>query len=273
MFKANFHTHTQRCHHASGCVEDYCQSALEQGVSVLGFSEHCPHPDGRWQAVRMQMEELPEYLTEIETARRNFPRLHILSGLECEWVPEFEETQRECFLNELGFDFLVGAAHSYLHDGVFESPYGRQMSAEDLQAYAEYVAQSLCTGLYAYFAHPDLFAMSIWEWDRAAEQCSRTILRAAEEYCVPLEINAYGLRKPEKEYSEGLRRMYPVRQFWELAAEYQISVVVSSDAHQPEDVWGNTGDCSLIAKELGLRVVNEQYEQWLCRTGSRGGEK
>ncbi|NLZ64324.1 MAG: histidinol-phosphatase [Lentisphaerae bacterium] len=273
MIKANFHTHTWRCKHATGCVADYCQMAVEQGVTVLGFSEHCPHPDGRWQAVRMQMDELPEYLAEIAAARRDFPQLRILSGLECEWVPEFEETQREYFLKEMGCDFLVGAAHSYLHDGVFESAYGRQLTAADLRAYADYTVQSMRTGLYAFYAHPDLFAMSIWEWDRAADECSRTILQAAEEYRVPLEINAYGLRKPEKEYSDGPRRMYPVRQFWELAAEYQVSVVVSSDAHQPEDVWGNTGECTQIAQNLGLRVVNDQYETWLYGAGSRGGVK
>ncbi len=265
MIKANFHTHTERCNHASGCVEDYCQAAVEQGVTVLGFSEHCPHPDGRWQSVRMQMAELPEYLAEIEAAREKFPQLRILSGLECEWVPGLESSQRDYFLGELGVEFLLGAAHFYLHNGVFENLYGRTMSAADLQAYAEYVVQSMRTGLYAFYAHPDLFAMSIWEWDVAAEQCSRTILQAAEELALPLEINAYGLRKPEKEYAEGKRRMYPVRQFWELAAEYQIDVVVSSDAHQPADVWGNTDACQAIAEQLGLRVINEQYENWLLQ--------
>ncbi len=259
MFTTNFHTHTRLCHHASGWIDDYCQAALEQGLAVLGFSDHCPHPDGRWQGSRMKMEELPEYLAAIETARQNFPQLRILSGLECEWVPEFEATQREYFLGELGLDFLVGAAHFYPQNGVFENIYGRVLAETDLQSYAAYVVQSIQSGIYAYYAHPDAFAMSIWEWDKAAEQCSRTILQASKEYGMPLEINAYGLRKPEKEYAEGMRRMYPVQQFWELAAEYQIEVVISSDAHRPEDVWGNTDECIAIAKQFGLKVINEEF--------------
>ena len=40
--KANFHTHTTRCGHASGTDEDYVRAALAQGFGVLGFSDHVP---------------------------------------------------------------------------------------------------------------------------------------------------------------------------------------------------------------------------------------
>ncbi len=40
--KANYHTHTMRCHHAIGSDEDYVKSAIAAGFDELGFSDHSP---------------------------------------------------------------------------------------------------------------------------------------------------------------------------------------------------------------------------------------
>jgi histidinol phosphatase-like PHP family hydrolase len=50
--------------------------------------------------------------------------------------------------------------------------------------------------------------------------------------------------------------MYPWLRFWELAAEYDIEVVVNSDAHHPEDVAANLDDAAHIATRLGLRLAD-----------------
>ena len=44
MMKTNFHTHTFRCGHAVGNEEAMVKSAIEEGIEVLGFSEHVPLP-------------------------------------------------------------------------------------------------------------------------------------------------------------------------------------------------------------------------------------
>lgn len=259
MIRANYHTHTFLCKHATGIVDDYCREAVAAGISVLGFTDHCPYPDGRWSSVRMDISELKGYVRAIEQARADYPQLTILAGLECEYVPEFVDFQRECFLGEFSLDYLIGAAHSYLHEGEFKGIYGQALNDEQLQAYADYLCDTMNSGLYSALAHPDLFAMAIWQWDKAAENCARKILEKAASCSMPLEINAYGLRKPQKEYAEGTRHMYPIDQFWQLAAEYKIEVLLGSDAHCPEDVWGNTDQCGDIAKKFGLKVINEEF--------------
>ena len=52
---ANYHTHTARCHHASGTEEEYIQAAIESGLRVLGFSDHTPYPfpEGYYSKMRM----------------------------------------------------------------------------------------------------------------------------------------------------------------------------------------------------------------------------
>ena len=42
--KANYHTHTFRCGHASGKDEDYVKAAVNRKFDVLGFSDHVPWP-------------------------------------------------------------------------------------------------------------------------------------------------------------------------------------------------------------------------------------
>ncbi|HPY91565.1 MAG TPA: hypothetical protein PLT23_12610, partial [Lentisphaeria bacterium] len=89
-----------------------------------------------------------------------------------------------------------------------------------------------------------------------------SIVEAAVACQVPLEINAYGLRKKMVVDSDGCRHLYPLRRFWEIAAEYDdLQVVVNSDAHLPEDVWGNTDDAIRLAQELRLRVVNDSLDE------------
>ena len=48
MKKTNYHTHTKRCMHATGTDADYVKAALDAGLDVLGFSDHGPFPDNRF---------------------------------------------------------------------------------------------------------------------------------------------------------------------------------------------------------------------------------
>ena len=68
-FVKNYHTHTFRCGHASGDVDDYCVAAKEHELQVLGMSDHTALPDNRWPRVRMDFSELDDYLGAIDRAR------------------------------------------------------------------------------------------------------------------------------------------------------------------------------------------------------------
>ena len=264
--RMNLHTHTWRCRHASGDVADYCRAAQAQGLTVLGMSDHAALPDDRWLNVRMSYDQLGDYIRAVDAARAAFPELAVLKGMECEHVPAFEGYYREVLLGELGFDYLIGGAHYLPWNGGWESVYGGTADAASLRAYTDYVIASMATGLYAFIAHPDLFANAYPVWDAEAEACSRAILAAAADLAVPLEINGYGMRKPEIETPEGVRLKYPWRRFWELAGEYGVQAVVTSDAHRPVDVGANLGEGMALAAECGLEVVGEAWaEERLAR--------
>lgn len=259
MSRRNFHTHTYLCKHADGTVFDYCREAVAQGLDVLGFSDHTPFPDGRWSSVRMDISGVKDYLHDIEAARPHFPGLKILTGMECEYVPEYVDFFKMEFLGGYRMSYLIGAAHSYLHNGEWEGIYGKEMNKEQLHSYTDYLIDAMGCGAFSCMAHPDLFGVSYRGWDDECKACSHAIAKAAVTLDMPLEINAYGLRKKVIEDNGEWRHMYPWLPFWEIMAEYQVKVVVNSDAHKPCDVWGNTDDCLAIASKLGLNVINDTF--------------
>ena len=255
MRTRNYHTHTHRCGHALGDVPDYCREAVRQGLDVLGFTDHTPLPDGRWPSVRMDMQELPGYLAALDDADRQFPDLLVLHGLECEYVEAFVPYYREEFLGRCGLDYLVGGAHWYPHAGEWVGIYGTPMDPSMLKSYADYLVAGMESGLFSFVAHPDLFGVSYPDWDRHAEAAAHAICQAAAALSVPLEINTYGFRKPYLASRTGKRPKYPWFPFWEMAATWDVPVVVSSDAHRPEDVLANMDQGEALARRLGLKQV------------------
>lgn len=255
MTRSNAHTHTFRCNHASGHADDYCRSALQAGLSVLGFSDHTPLPDSRWPSVRMDLTELPGYCREISAARKHFPELAVLAGLECEYDAAYVGFYRDELLGRYRLDYLVGAAHWYPHQGTWLPLYGAPMGKAEIHSYTDYLITAMASGLFVFLAHPDLFGNAYLNWDAEAVACSRQILASAADLNLPLEINGYGFRKPMVETPTGRRRKYPLEPFWELAAEFPVAVITNSDAHAPEDVAASIEESRALARMFGLRIV------------------
>lgn len=255
----NYHTHTYRCKHAHGDVADYCEAALAQGLSVLGISDHSALPDNRWPGVRMELRELPAYCRAIDDAREQYPALKVLKGMECEFAPEYTSYYRDLLLGELAFDYLIGAAHFIPLNGEWVGAYRNTDTLAGLRAYSEYFVKSMESGLFAFMAHPDLFGACYLTWDANTVSAAQDMLAAAADLQVPLEINGYGLRKREIDTPDGRRRMYPWLPFWELAADYDVTVVVNSDAHRPEDVSRSMHEAARIGQHYGLRFADLSY--------------
>ena len=113
MKKTNYHTHTKRCMHANGTDADYVKAALDAGLDVLGFSDHGPFPDNRFD-FRMPYADLDEYLTCIDALRPTVP-FPILKGLEIEYCPDSLDYYSFLF-KEKKLDYLLLGQHYYQDD-------------------------------------------------------------------------------------------------------------------------------------------------------------
>ncbi len=258
FFTKNYHTHTYRCKHAKGDIEDYISYALSGHLKVLGFSDHTPLPDEKWARVRMKLNELDDYIAKIDNAKQKYPQLKILKALECEYAPEYENYYKE-LKEKYELDYFIGGGHFYPHESRWKDVYGDITTKKDLFAYTDYIIKSIQVPYFLFVAHPDLFGNCYLPWDKNTISCSKAILKAAAEYNMPLEINGYGLRKPQIKTSQGLRCMYPLTPFWELASNYPIKVVLSSDAHRPQDVAASLKDCYKIAQANNLEIAEFNF--------------
>ena len=257
-FTANWHTHTARCKHATGDIDDYCRAAVDAGLTTLGFSDHTPLPDDHWLFVRMAPEELPGYRQAIADARTRFSGLNLYTGLECEYLPELGGYYREELLGRQRMEFLVAAVHWFPYRGEWPSAHSRETAndVKALTAYTRHIVDCMASGLFLYTAHPDGFGMFYDCWDAETAAASRDIAQAARQYQVPLEINAYGLRKPHMMTADGERPVYPWEPFWDVVAACDAPAVINSDAHRPEDIIGRVDEAQYLAERCGVRLVS-----------------
>ncbi len=264
-FVANYHTHTFRCEHATGDCLDYARVAAAAGLAILGFSDHTPLPDGRWDDMRMSLAQFDEYEAAFAAAQRAFPQMRMLLGLECEFAPEYAGWYRDEILGRRGFDYLIAGCHYTPHDGRWIQSFGRLNTPTYLKAYARYTIQVMETGLFAFITHPDIIGCSYADWNDDLAACAEDICAASAALKVPLEINSYGFRKPWVPSAGGERPAYPWEPFWAIAARHRVQVVLSSDAHQPEDVVAGYDDVAAIRDRFGL------VEADLSHLGSTSG--
>ena len=67
--RSNYHTHTYRCNHATGTIEDYVKEAIKANIDEIGISDHLPHPGKNIDNYhRMAYEDLEDYFGKIEEA-------------------------------------------------------------------------------------------------------------------------------------------------------------------------------------------------------------
>ena len=220
---ANYHTHTPRCHHAAGTEEEYVQCALRAGLQTLGFSDHTPYPfpKGFVSSFRMAVEELPGYTNAVRSAQKQFAgQIDIHLGVEAEFYPDYFPDLLS-LLRDNGVEYMILGQHM-LGNEIGEPYLGIPNDANGLERYCNQACDAMYTGLFTYFAHPDLVHfIGNPEVYRAKV---RRLCRAAKHCNIPLEYNLLGLRG---------NRHYPNPLFWEVAAEENCPVLLGRDAHDP----------------------------------------
>ncbi len=258
----NLHTHSKFCGHASGMPVAYVQEAAKAGLQLLGLSDHCPMPDDALIRSRMGWSEVTEYDQACRSAIAAAPEsLRVLRAFECDYFPQYHSLYQDYFLGELECDYLLFGVHYLATERNPWLPIHHvQLTKSDLHAYTDQYVASMRSGLFLFGAHPDLFAFNYRTWDDEAKACSRQILSCAVDLHIPLEINGYGFRKPKIDTPAGKRMAYPLREFWELAAEYPLMVTTNSDAHTPKEVAVHLEATRAFATELGLAFCDVLVE-------------
>lgn len=255
----NFHTHTFRCKHAEKDAADYARRAAALGMNRLGMSDHAYSPGEVNHPTHMDLDVIADYVRACREAD-GICGVRVLCGAECDYAPEDLSFFREYYLGEMGMDYLVGSVHGLKNHPEVLNPFSTQpFGTEQLLLYAQLYVGIIESGLFTFGAHPDLFGRPLdtaenhMGWTPEAASCARDIIEAAREHNLPLEINTSGYARTRE---RGLAApIYPRREFWEMAAEAGIRVLINTDAHSLACLDADIEPAFALVRELGLKRV------------------
>ena len=243
----NYHTHTPRCHHAAGTEEEYVQAALQAGLQTLGFSDHTPYPFPRGfiSSFRMGVEDLANYADAVRAVQKQYAgQIDIHLGVEAEFYPDYFADMLS-LLRDNGVEYMILGQHM-LGNEIGEPYLGIPNDANGLERYCNQSIEAMYTGLFTYFAHPDLVHFVGDPQVYRAQM--RRLCRAAKDCGMPLEYNLLGLMG---------NRHYPNPIFWETAAEEGCHVILGRDAHDPSHLLDNATERKALAfiSQTGLTLL------------------
>jgi len=247
----DYHMHTPLCRHAVGQPWEYAEQAVRLGLAEIGFSDHCPMPDGYDAAFRMTADQMDEYLRLVEEARRRHPSLPIKLGIEADFYPGSEDYVRY-FLSSYPFDFVLGSVH-YIGDWGFDNPeliegFSARHVEEIWKDYFELLARAAASRLFDSLAHPDLVKKFGHRASGDLTRFYRPVLREMKKAGTALEVSAAGLRK-------AVREIYPSLEFLQLANEAGVPITFASDAHAPAEVGSQFDALVTVARQAGYSTI------------------
>ncbi len=247
---ANYHTHTARCRHADGEDREYVEAAIKNGIKYLGFSDHAPYPNSSVGSHRMRMctEEAEEYVKSILSLRDEYKgQIEIYLGFETEYFPALYEEYKK-FISQFPIDYLILGQHF-----VPQEKNGKYVGApfieeEYLKLYVDLCIEAINTGDFTYIAHPDVVNFK-GDKNVYLAHMSR-LVSAMKEKNIPAEFNLLGFAS---------YRHYPTSEFFALAKEAGLPVILGSDAHTPRHCghqeYAERGRS--VLKELGITPIDK----------------
>ena len=232
--KTNYHTHTSRCGHAVGTDVQYIEAAIAQGYDVLGFSDHVPWPyeSGYTHThVRMTIDRLDEYVAAMRGLKRQYAgKIDLKIGFECEYFPAYMGWLAE-MKEAMKLDYLILGNH---YDGSDETGmyFGNSKTAADLRQYVAMTEKGVMTGLFAYLAHPDLFMRRYGKFDENCRAAAKDLCAVCKAQGLPMEYNLHDRYRLGPMNRDG----YPHPDFFEIAHDAGVDVIIGVDAHEPEEL-------------------------------------
>ncbi|MBQ8338775.1 MAG: histidinol-phosphatase [Oscillospiraceae bacterium] len=252
----NYHTHTVRCHHASGSSEEYVKKAIENGIKYMGFSDHIPFvcDDGKEFDYRVPFGEGRDYVKEICSLREKYKNeIEIGVGFESEYYPSYFDGMLKSAI-DFGAEYLILGQHYSNGDIKGKHNSIKTEDEQKLKEYVDTVCEGIRSGYFTYVAHPDVIN---FVGDRELyKKEMRKICVASREYNVPLEINFLGIR-------EG--RNYPDPVFWQMVGEEKSPVTFGFDAHDIDAAYDGASlkKAKQMVKDFGLNYIGKPETIWV----------
>lgn len=207
---ADIHMHTIASGHAYGTIREMIAGAKAKNLQLIGISEHAPGIPGTTD---------PFYYTNLAVIPRVIDGVELIHGCEINVLNGGKLSLEQKFIDYLDYG-IVG-----IHRLCYEDE-GREGNTAN-------VIECMKNDKVHFVSHPD---------DDHTPLEYEPLVKAAKEYNVALEVNNSSLRKPQ----ERLNCVENYKTMLALCRQYEVPIVVDSDAHEPS--W--VGELSLACKLL-----------------------
>jgi len=267
MNQYNYHTHTNFCD-GSATPEAYVQEAIKLGFQALGFSGHAPVPMPNEFAIKI--ENLEAYANTIRELQQKYTgQIDIFLALEFDFIPGVLD-DFSIFSDQLKLDYTIGSIHLvkngggdhlWFIDGGKQNVYDEGLKntfGGDIQkavkAYYHQVNTMIESQVPDIIGHLDKIKMHnqnrYFQTDEVWYQTlfNETLELIKEKECI-VEVNTRGLYKKRSD------ELFPGTNILKKIKALDIPVIVSSDAHKPEELSLGISETLVLLKEIGFKEL------------------
>ena len=219
-------------------ILDYCEVARERGILQMGITEHDRY-----------LEDID--LAAFQEAREKSQDVELRLGIEIDFVLGKEE-EMDRFATALPYDYIIGSVHRVGGEEVdhpdHKEIYERWDTYDLYEAYYENVRKAALSGRFDVLGHPDLIKIFRRFPERDITNVLDETADAVAESGIVVDVNAAGLRKP-------IGEVYPSRDFLEMFHRRGVPIILSSDAHAPNEVAAGYDKSLELVRDVGYREV------------------
>ena len=269
MNLTNYHSHCSFCD-GRAPFEEFVKEAITQGFYSYGVSSHAPLPfPTQWT---MEWGQMEAYLDEFKNLRQKYAdEIELYVGLEIDYLNE-ESNPSVARFTELPLDYRIGSVH-LLYDAagevvdidcspaVFKERVDRHFNGDVLRVvrmYFDRLFRMVELGGFDILGHADKmhYNASCYHPGLLDEPWYEALMKdyfslvASRGYLVEINTKAY----------DSLGTFYPNSRYWELMKEYQIKILVNSDAHYPERINAGRMEALRLLQAKGFATVAELHQ-------------
>ncbi|MGI1691608.1 histidinol-phosphatase [Thermoanaerobacter uzonensis] len=257
---ADYHVHIENGPYTIEWLKKFIDSGLSKGLVEIGISEHGHRfKEGfevyksngfRREWIKTYMDQsIEDYVELIKEAKQM--ALPVKLGIEADYFPEKEKEIKD-FLATYPWDIIIGSVHWIDDWGIDLEESIEEWHRRDVdEVYLEYfniIEKMAKTGLFDIIGHIDLVKIFGFRPNyKVFEKIERNIEEISKTGIV-IEVSTAGLRKPVGE-------IYPSKEIMGMIKEYNIPIVVNSDAHMPQDVARDFDKAYAYVKSFGINTL------------------
>ncbi len=275
MINYNLHQHTIFSD-GKETPQKFVERAIELGFSQIGFSEHTPLPFPN--PFSLKEENVEAYILAIEQLKEKFTgQIEIYRALEMDFIPGISENF-DYWRDRCRADYLIGSVHLVKPDGTnelwFTDGPDHKIYDEGLQqffggdirkavkAFYDQTNRMIESQRFEIVGHVDKIKMHnrgrfFSEDEKWYRDLVEETLELIKQKNLIVEVNTRGMYKKTSD------SFFPDHQTLKRVKEFNIPVIISSDAHHPDEINNLFNDAVIRLVNLSFKeVVKFKDNNW-----------